>query len=101
MRNLRYGFLAASHALNGDVTTAKLYGARLGVIYPNVTAREMVGMHPDRNPEANERILPRPASGWPKLRGYYDIIAFLRCWQAWARRYFYPNRSTACLLRVA
>lgn len=48
--------LAASHALNGDLSKARAYGARLSFIYPNVTAREMVGMHPDRDPEANERF---------------------------------------------
>jgi Tfp pilus assembly protein PilF len=49
--------LTVSHALNGDLVTARQYGRRLKENHPGMTARQISLLSPDRNPEVNEKLL--------------------------------------------
>ncbi|EHS52397.1 transcriptional regulator, SARP family [Rhizobium sp. PDO1-076] len=48
--------LTASHALSGNLLAARETARRLQENYPGMTAREISGLSPDRNPAANEKL---------------------------------------------
>lgn len=48
--------LTASHALNGNLEAARGYARRLQEIYPGLSAREISGVSPDKDPAANEKL---------------------------------------------
>lgn len=48
--------LTVSHALSGDLVTARQYGRRLKENHPGMTARQISLLSPDRNPEVNEKL---------------------------------------------
>ena len=48
--------LTASHAMSGDLVSARECGRRLQENYPGMTARQISGLAPDRDPAANEKL---------------------------------------------
>ncbi len=48
--------LTASHALNGNLESARLCAWRLQENYPGMSAREIAALSPDRDPAANENF---------------------------------------------
>jgi DNA-binding SARP family transcriptional activator/Flp pilus assembly protein TadD len=48
--------LTASHALNGNLESARLSARRLQENYPGMTARDIAALSPDRDPAANENF---------------------------------------------
>lgn len=48
--------LTASLAMNGDIESARDAAQRLQENYPGMTARQICGLSPDREPEAHERF---------------------------------------------
>lgn len=48
--------LTASHALNGNLESARLCAWRLQENYPGMSAREITALSPDRDPAANENF---------------------------------------------
>lgn len=48
--------LTVSHALGGDIDTARRYGDRLKENHPGMTARQISLLSPDRNPQVNEKL---------------------------------------------
>jgi DNA-binding SARP family transcriptional activator/Tfp pilus assembly protein PilF len=48
--------LTASHALNGDLESARFCAWRLQENYPGMSAREIAALSPDRDPAANENF---------------------------------------------
>jgi len=48
--------LTVSHSLNGDLEMAKQYGRRLQENYPEMTARQLSLLSPNRDPAVNEKF---------------------------------------------